>query len=390
MIIKRRELEEVLKKDRVLLYGRRKTGKTFYTKLKKKDWDYFIVKRGGKFLSEDGTEFDTRTFIRYASKSERIIVDEFHRAREDFFAVLQGHIFPENTILITSTLHFFRKREIYSPIMGLFPEFRVGLISPVDLILQVGTKKEDIERAIIWQEPTQIGKNILESIKGSKIFVQSLVGEILEEEDVGRIERIKEILRAISNGKNTISEIANYLYSQGYIPKPETGLITPYIRTMLDIGLIEKVRVFKKEKRSFYRLCSPLMDFVYYLDAKYSFLDVDLEDNIVLEAWRNKVGIYVEQFFERLLSEALGLIPVKIFDPEIDIALTRFKRLEVVAEVKWKENVKREEVEKVERKLGKIKAKKFLIVPDEADVRSDKVEILTPGILRDMIKEKGL
>ena len=384
MIIYRHDLDKILKLDKLLLYGRRKTGKTFYTKLKKKDWEYFIVKRGGLFLSEDGEEMDVKTFIKYASKSDKIIIDEFHRANESLFAALQGHIIDCDIILITSTLHFFKNESKYSLIFGLFPEYKVDLISPIDLLKKY-TKKEEVEKCFIWQEPTQIGYNIETSIITSKNFVKSLVGEILEEEDILHTSRIECILQAIANGKNTLNEIVNYLYSQKTIQKQETGLITPYIDVMIKIGLIEKISVFKKSRKSYYRIKSPLIDFIYYLNGKYCYFDRDLPIEFLLKIWENKVGFYAEQFFEKLLSELYNLIPVKIFNPEIDIALTRFDKLEIVGEVKWKNKIKYEDIKKAEEKLRKVNAKRYLlIVPEEISINTW-MEVITPEILRSEI-----
>ena len=68
--------------------------------------------------------------------------------------------------------------------------------------------------------------------------------------------------------------------------------------------------------------------------------------------------------------------------------MIRFKKLEVIAEVKWKTEIKRDEIKNIERKLGKIRAKKkFLIVPDEADVKTN-LEVLTPSTMKEiLIKE---
>ncbi len=77
-------------------------------------------------MSKEGIEFDTKTFIKYASGAEKIIVDEFHRAKEDFFAALQGHMIRGNMILITSTLHFSEKKRSIHKFSGYFQSFRLS------------------------------------------------------------------------------------------------------------------------------------------------------------------------------------------------------------------------------------------------------------------------
>ena len=84
---------------------------------------------------------------------------------------------------------------------------------------------------------------------------------------------------------------------------------------------------------------SPVVDFAYYLNAKYGFFETRLPDETVERVFREKMPRYVERLFERLLTKHYSLQPVRIEMPdlEVDIALLRNKKLHLVAEVKWKE-----------------------------------------------------
>ncbi len=76
--------------------------------------------------------------------------------------------------------------------------------------------------------------------------------------------------------------------------------------------------------------------------------------------------------------------PVKITkpEPEVDVALVKFNKLEVVAEVKWISSLSEKELSEAEEKLLRFKdAKKFLVVPSEdALPRTVKpgIEVLSP------------
>ena len=373
MIIKREELDRILERDKLLLFGRRKTGKTFYTLLKKKGWDYAIVRSRNAVLIDD-TTMDLGAFLTYASKTDKIIIDEFHRADSLLFDALQAHKLPEKTILITSTMHFFRRRDIYSKILGLLPEYRVPLVSPVDLakVLQ----DQGLESVLFWQEPTQIGQTLQDILRTGKLFVQELVGEILTEEDVSIHKKMKGILLATAGTTTKLTEIAGTLARLGYIDRAETGLLTPYMDMAIKIGLIERIPLLGRKRGSLYRHVSPLTDLFYYLDKRYGLFERDLPLHFLLKVIKERISFYIERFLERFLVELYGLQPAKCLKPEVDVLLLESKKPRIVAEVKWKEKLTRKEVKEIEEKLGKFEeAKKILFVKDAAGVPETDLEV---------------
>ena len=373
MIIKRKELDKILEGDRLLLFGRRKTGKTFYTLLKKRDWDYAIVRSRNSVLVDD-TTMDMRSFLTYVRKTSRIIIDEFHRADPMLFDALQAHKFPEKTILITSTMHFFRRRDIYSKILGLLPEYKVSLISPVDLVKHL--QEQSLENVLFWQEPTQIGHTLEGILRTGKLFVQELVGEILTEEDVGIHKKMRGILLATAGTTTKLTEIAGTLSKIGYIDRAETGLLTPYMDMAIKIGLVERIPLFGKKKGSLYRHVSPLTDLFYYLDKRYYLFERDLPLPFLLKVIRERMSFYVERFLERFFAEFYGLQPVKCLKPEIDVLLLEFKKPKIAAEVKWKSKLTGKEVREIEEKLGVFEeARKILFVKDASGVPETELEV---------------
>lgn len=388
IIVKRPWLEEfLLMKGRRLLYGRRKTGKTFYARLTLPDYHYFIVRKGGTIYDPlEDQLLDTSMFIRVCRLEDNIILDEFHRANPRLFDALQAGVCREDLVLITSTMHYYKQfvEGAEAPLKGLFSIRRVGLLSPVEL-LAAGWGSEGrrlVERLVFYQEPVLLGKNIKDIILSGKEFAKSLVGEVIDEEDYVYTRRFDAILEALAAGRNKLSEIANYLYSRGLIEKPSTSHITKYMNTMLKIGLIERIEVWGKKRRSIYRHVSPLTEIIYYLDARYGFYDFTQPWSYIEKIVKAYLPVLVERFMERFLSEYFGLKPVKILEPEIDIALVEYKRVRVVAEVKWASRITKREVNEVEDKLGKfLDARQILIVPDKTIVPETSLEVWDPGDL---------
>ncbi len=370
--VPRPDYEELLSgAGRALLYGRRKTGKTTLARHVLGDWLYVYVKPGGEFfLPEEGATYNLRSFAPLLRRG-KVIVDEFHRAPRDLLYLIQSGEAPGDLVLISSTLHLV-KEFTYSgdaPLKGLFTEIPVSLIHPLDLLRFYRPRRpSDLERLLFYQEPTQVGKELYPILEGSLEFSLSLLSEVLSEEDLSYSKRLAGILRATAAGARRPSEIASLLYRRGLIPKENTGLIAKYLDVLVETGFLERVRVHGSRRR-IVRHASPLTAFAFYVDEKYGFYEgLSLwGKEFLLRVFRLQASFYVERFLERLLSRLWGLQPVKILNPEVDVALTRFQRLAVVAEVKWRERVTCREVRAAEEKLSLLPAERRILFVPSAD-----------------------
>ena len=243
-----------------------------------------------------------------------------------------------------------------APLLGLFSIKRVGLISPLDLLrhswdTEVGKKL--IELLTLYQEPTLIGKGLKNAVLAGREFTVALLGEVLNEEDITFARRFHAVLEAVASGKDKLTEIAAYVCSAGQAPTSSTSHIVKYVNALIKVGLLERVEIWGKKRGSRYRHSSPLTDLIYYLHAKYGFFDIPLTWGFIERAVKERMPTLIERFAERLLAEAYGLKPVKIVEPKIDIALTKFRKVALVAEVKWANKIRREDVRKAEEKLSR-------------------------------------
>ena len=382
-IIQRRELDRVLNVRWLLLYGRRKTGKTFYVREKSQYSRYFVVTRGKSLVDVDsGEELTISEFTRllpYLIQSGRVVVDEFHRLDEPFFSLLQGLSGKGELTLITSTRHYFRRFiGENSPLLGLFHPQEVGLIDPRDAVAYVaglGIKgKTLMELACLVQEPwlaqtVETMKEKTFEVLGAILrdYVPGLTGEIFTEEDKKLSQRYFAILEAVAGGKRTSGEIASELFSRGLIEKNYPGAVSQYLQILVEMGLLEKVLLYGKRRKTYhYRHVSPVVDFAFYLNSKYGFFETGLPEKSISQHLQEKMPLYMETFFERFLARLYGLQPVKIALPEleVDIALRKHKRLALVGEVKWKTRLTKKELRSVEDKLTSLDAeRRLLIVP---------------------------
>ncbi len=377
VVVERPWLERFLRQGGMrLLYGRRKTGKTFYARRVLRDHQYFIVMRGGKIYDPEADEvLETSSLLRLCRLGVKIILDEFHRAEPRLFDAIQSGTCSGHLVFITSTLHYYRRlvEGPDAPLKGMFSLRRVGLLTPLELLnteWSIDDPARVVELTVFYQEPMLIGKSVREIIASGMDYARSLVGEVLSEEDHRYTQRFDAILEALAAGYTRLSEIASYLYSRGLIDKQSTGMVTKYLDLMARIGLVEKLPIWGKKRRSIYRHVSPLTDVAYYLNSRYEFYEAPLPLDFGLRVLEQRIPLLVEVYVERLLAQLYGLKPVKILEPEIDVALARFQHLEVVAEVKWVKKLSQAELRRIESKLYSINAKKHILVVPDADALS--------------------
>ncbi len=226
--------------------------------------------------------------------------------------------------------------------------------------------KSMVELLVYYQEPMLIGWTLNDIARTGPETVRGLVMDILAEEDYTATTRYMAILEAIAAGKTRLTEIAMWLGSRGLLQAATTGAITKYLDIMTWTGLLEKIPVHGKKKHV-YRHVSPLTHLIYYMEARYSASDTPLPHSYKTRILKQVTPLLVEVFVERLLSQAYGLKPVKVLEPEIDIALTRHKRLEIVGEVKWWTSLSRRDLTRIEESLSRVPAReRLLVVPDKS------------------------
>ncbi len=381
-IIRHKEIEKWKNVgDWVFVYGRRKTGKSFFVRTFI-DWDkYFWVGRGQEIFEEtEKISYDVlvRVVFDALKNNQTVVIDEIQRLPDEFQDRLHAFGLRGKLIAISSTLLMAKKLlGKGSPLLGLFSEFNMGLINEKDILKHLSKHIKDpkqlIDFAVYLREPWLIplwektkDRFLDAMITNIKLTVPALMGEIFREEDKELTSMYEGVLKAIADGKRVSGEITNYLYSLHLISAQNPSFVHPYLKILHEIGMLEKMKIFGKKKYFYYHV-SPIIDLFFYLDAKYGFSERDIAEEQVKKVVERKLPLHVEQFFRNLLADHFGLWKETIVDRnyEIDIALTDFRKLKVVAEVKWKNRVSKDEIRKIEDVLNKFNCKKILIVPDK-------------------------
>jgi hypothetical protein len=366
----------------VLIYGRRKTGKSFLVENFLKFDKYFFVNRDGTLLDKETNEIYTyEEFLKILKEIlgvKTVIIDEFHRLPENFLDYLHATGIKSKLILITSTLWLTeRKLKRGEPLLGLVRPVKIGLIDEREIIDTLSKEfegKELIENCVYLREPFLIPSfkgNIRdflpEFLENGKIIIKEMIGEIFKEEERELTNIYEGIMKAVACRKNISTEISTYLFSRKIIPKDNPGLIQKYLDILTKIGILEKVEVFGK-KRFRYFHSSPLLDLHYYLEEKYSYTETNIPSELIRKVLEEKLPKHVEQFIRNLFVKIFGIAHkiIEEKDLEVDVALFEFKKPKIVAEVKWVKKLRRDEVESIEENLNSFKeCRKILVVPDK-------------------------
>ncbi len=387
MIIQRSEINEIKKiKKWLLIYGRRKTGKTFLVQNFLNYDEYFFVKRDKTIISEKDQKeinYETLTTLieRGVSNGNTIAIDEFHRLGEDFSDFLHYTEKKGKIILISSTLYLSKKMfASKSPVLGFFAEIPIAIIDLEDTLKALKKfnmdKKRLLEMAILFKEPLAIEyfdkkedprKTIAKIITYSTKTIPALIGEIFTEEERSISAIYEGVLRAIANGKTVSGEISSYLFSRKAIKKDDPSLIQQYLKNLMEFGIIKRIKVYQR-KKLVYKHVSPLARIFYYADEKYNISERNLNEKEIKRIVDEIMPRIVEDNVREFLSERLGLeeTVVQAKDFDVDGCLLKFKKPEVALEVKWRQKVN---INEISKNLKKVNAKRHLLfVPDKRKI----------------------
>lgn len=383
----------------MLVYGRRKVGKTYLIRNFLSHDEYILIKRGGGALFETGSKrsFDDNEIamdmiIDRVESGKVVVVDEFQRLPTEFIDRLQM-VHPRGQVILMGSSFKIAKDLLSSksPLLGLLAEVKMTLMKPSEIVMGLSehmNPEDAIELGTYLRDPWTIpyfsgtpDDTILRILKHSREAIPALIGEIFLSEE-RYLSRVYEgILRSLSNGKTTLKEVADQLHSRGLIASNDPSSIRQYISNMESMDLIQRIPV-NNRKGNYYSVRSKIMDLYFYIDEKYGF---DLEGmELANEVYHERSPRHIESFIGEILAQILkGSFQYRMDkDSEVDIIITRRNRTILVGEVKWSEKVKKSDIRKFLRKVEDLDCRKVLITKKKFD--TDEVECLTPD---DLIQE---
>ena len=389
--------------DFIVIYGRRRVGKTELVKqfIKDKKNIYFLADKRGtefnidrfkqkisEFLDEPRVELDTlEAVFSYLLKKigdQRLIIciDEFSYLIEkddsipSVFQLIIDEILNKSNImliLLGSSVSLMENGVLSSksPLYGRRTgQFKIEPLS-FSNILEFFPNRELSENVLLYSVFGGIPFYLNKIDNGAALDnIKSLIlkkGEILYEEidfllkeELREPSTYKSILEAIASGCSKIGEISNKA-------KVETRDIDKYLKVLINLGYVEKeISPTEKEKskKTIYRIKDNFFKFWFkFCSPKLSELEIGREGE-VFSFIKNNLNSFVGIIFEEICKEFLGKnrifeykkvgrwwgykrIDNKREEIEIDICAVNEKTKEILfGECKWKDNVNVESIMK--------------------------------------------
>ncbi len=388
-----------IKDNWTIVYGRRKTGKTFMLK-NFVSWNYyFLVGQEGTIWCEGGPirKFSVLDdFIEFAinslNKDKKVVIDEFQRLPLEALERIST-VHPSGQLILSGS-SFAVVKKIFgskSPLLGLLKEHRINLIHFSDMI-----KKLKLDLLIDyspylrdpWLIPIMDGEDIFKDLysllSGVHYTIPALLGETFHEEDRTISEVFEGILGAIGSGHGKPSQIASILYNRGIITHDAASQIAPYMKTLVEMDILKQVKIFKM-KRTIYKMVSPFFSIYYYMNDKYGLERGLPQFSVMLDNLRRAHSLVVEDFIVEALATSLKGEVRYLFEPEIDgIIVDRRERPIAVIEVKWG-RITQKDIERFLDKVEYLGVGGRKIVVTKNPIRNNDVEVWGVKRFRDSL-----
>ena len=384
-----------------LIFGRRKVGKTYLIE-NFVAHDVFLTVRVDRSIAARGIDtpvigdLDSLVSIvtHLLEENKTVVIDEFQRlpmvVLED---ISRAH--PSGRLILTGSS--MRIVERYtgrnSPLLALVRPFKLDQIRPADILVSLSERmpaEEAVSSAPILRDPWTIPFNtsqnlIKDTIAILPMVVPGLIGEIFTEDERTLTATYSAILAMIGSGVTDHHRIADTLYQRKIISSGSSSHVIPYMRNMVDMGLLDSTRVYKR-KKNVYSIPSIPIRMFYYLDSRYDIADREVDYREVSPAVEGLLRTGIEEFIGDLLAQVIGGRKelLKTSDREIDVLVTVRNKPALVGVVKWGK-VSSADVDNFLEKVRGLKCRKVFVC--RRRIKDDRVEVLTPTDLLKMAEE---
>lgn len=399
MVVNRSEVEEINSIGGwLLIFGRRKVGKTYLIKNFLNYDLYFFIRRDGTIKTENGNqEISIDRFAESVRKKlkdgETVVIDEFQRLPEYLWDEIAS-VHPSGRLILSGSSMGVVSRLLSknSPFLGIIYPYRLGLIRAKDILSSLFSyipPDKAVELAPYLRDPWTIPLLTTPERFFPSLFnilpyaIPALIGEIFTEEERELTKTYHSIISLIGEGYFDYRDIGSILYTRKIIKSPTSSSVLPYIKNLRDMGILREIKRYGKN-RYVYEIDSEPTRLFYYLDSRY-----DLSREIKYEEVKPTVeklrNLAIERYLGDFFAEIYGgrVEYLKDESREIDILITKRNRPLMVGEVKWGK-VTKKDIENFEKKTEDFYCRKILFTKRKIK-GSDNIEILTPEDLQSLV-----
>ena len=358
----------------MLVYGRRKTGKTFLLR-KCVEWDMYVTVtragsciveyRGGEVVFQSVRECLNSVF-KVLGGNGTVVLDEFQRLPEEYWDLigLKHHEVGGRLILCGSSLGVARKVfDRRSPLLGLLKPFLVDIVSPEDAIASLAKYLKPRE-AILWatlaRDPWILGvmvphgepwDTVLNEASSLAPVSTSLVGEVFSEEEKRLTRLYDAVLRLLAQHYWSSKVLAQKLYEAHLLLSPNPGVVTGILSQLENMGLVEKIPLWKtRGARYYYKHRSPLLSTILKIGELVEEHGVKPDRQTVVYSLALETQFTLGELLAKhhKLTRAYTILPRGEGDIDI-VLLSKSKKPVIAYEVKIGEISRKEAEEAVEK-----------------------------------------
>lgn len=326
-----------------LVYGRRKTGKTFLLK-RYVHWDaYYTVGRSGYGVLESrggGSELKPyreglKTTLDTLRNGGTVVIDEFQRLPEwawDLVSAARGWGRGRLILCGSSTGIASRVFDRRSPLLGALTPFKVDLASPSDTVASLSrilSPRLSLLWGVLARDPWLLGLVDPLGEPAGALAVRAytlipsaagLVGEVFREEERELTKLYDACLRVLAQGYWSAGAVAQKLHEAGIIESPQASYVTGVLDQLVKLGLVERLRLWRtRHARVYFRHRSSLLSVLMYIEERYP------DQRPAPETVNTLLGLEAQFFIGELLAEVKGLSRAYhvTSETEVDVVLMR-------------------------------------------------------------------
>ncbi len=375
-----------------LVYGRRKVGKTYLiNNFVPHDANFYVrlnrsISASGYLVDEIGDlEVFRNGVISLLKEGKTVVIDEFQRLPMNILEDI-ARVHPTGKLILTGSSMRVANKILgrNSPLLGLLMPIRIEQITPVDLLNAVSPTMGPVGAieygpflrdpwTIEFYRPSGFVRSMVEMMPYT---VPGLIGEVFSEDERELTKIYSSILSLLGKGHTDYKEIGNILHSRELVSSPSSSSVVPFMKTMVEMGLLERIPRFRS-KKFVYQIPSFPIRAYYYIESRYRLSDFSSSLEEIRPSLSMIHDLAIEDMLADLMAQVLGGTKtwLKDSEKEIDILITKRDRPVLVGEVKWGKT-RRSDISKFLDKVEDLDCRKVMI--SKVPVDSDELEILTP------------
>ncbi len=312
----------------LLVYGRRKTGKTWLLR-RCIEWSlYATVAHSGKCVIDDGSgpsivwmDDCMRRIAGLLKRGGIVVLDEFQRLPLEYWDLLSTLHWESEGVLVACGSSMSIASRVFnrgSPLLGMFQAFHIDVAAVEDTIASLHKAGLGDRESVLWaplaRDPWILshitpGGDPWRVLAGAASTLapvaRGLVGEVFAEEERSMTRVYDTVLQLLAEGVWRASDIAHILYNTGLSTTSSPGAATGILSVLESIGLVEGVPLWKTRKaRVYYRHRSSTTSLLYRL---YPLIEAGLDPGP--DTVRSWYGIELQFTLAELLAKyhSLGM-----------------------------------------------------------------------------------